>query len=69
MLTRHFYLISIINKLALVIVMTFASDVVQVSFRNHRQRRRVTAVSQIYGSNEGVMSGRGHLMKADYQIR
>ena len=68
MLTRHFYLTSMINKLALVIVMTFASDVVQVSSRNHHQRRRATAVSQIYGSNEGVTSGFRRLMKVDYQI-
>ena len=68
MLTRHFYLISMINKLTLVIVMTFASDLVQVSSRNHRQRRRVTAVSQIYGSNRGVTSGFRRLMKVGYQI-
>jgi ribosomal protein L6P/L9E len=68
MLTRHFYLTSMINKLALVIVMTFASAVVQVSFRNHHQRRRATAVSQINGSNEGVTSGFRRLMKVDYQI-
>ena len=68
MLTRHFHLISMSNKLALVIVMTFALDVVLVSLRNHRQRRRVTAMSQIYGSNEGVTSGCRLPMELDYQI-